>query len=104
MSLEAIQKVTEVEKESKERKTAAEAEAKRILSDAERSGQALLLSTRAKAAEEGKALLQKAEERAKVCSDEIIKAAEAEGGALRDAAKTHLSETVALIVGKVVNR
>ena len=50
MSLEAIEKVTEVELESKERRGAAEAEARQIIADAERTGLALLQKVRADAA------------------------------------------------------
>ena len=56
MSLEAIEKVTEVEQKSKERRLAAEAEARQIVADAERTGLALLQQVRADAAEEGKTL------------------------------------------------
>lgn len=104
MSLEAVQKVAEVEQKNKERRTAAEAEAKRLISEAERSGQALLKQTRTQEAEEAKVLLQQAEDRAKARSAEILKSAEAEGDALRNTAAAHLTEAAALIVGKVVNR
>ena len=53
MSLEAIEKVTQVEAENKERKAAAEAEAQRIVADAEREGLALLQQARTSAAESG---------------------------------------------------
>ena len=52
MSLEVIEKVTQVETETRERKSAAEAEAKKIIADAEREGLALLQQVRAKAAED----------------------------------------------------
>ena len=41
MSLEAIEKVTQIEQQSQERKAAAEAEARRIVAEAEREGLAL---------------------------------------------------------------
>ena len=56
MSLEAIEKVTQVEAENKERKAAAEAEAQRLVADAEREGLALLQQARTSAAESGKEL------------------------------------------------
>lgn len=102
MSLEAIEKVTQVEQENQERKAAAEAEARQIVANAEREGLALLQQTRAAAAEEGKALLRQAEERAAQRSAEIAQAAEAEGGALREAAGRHLEEAAEFIVGRVV--
>ena len=58
MSLEAIEKVTQVEAENKARKAAAEAEAQRIVADAEREGLALLQKARTDAAESGKELLR----------------------------------------------
>ena len=42
MSLEAIEKVTQVEKNIQERKTSAEVEARQLIADAEREGFALL--------------------------------------------------------------
>ena len=41
MSLEAIEKVTEVERKNKERRAAAETEAKQMLASAQRDGLAL---------------------------------------------------------------
>ena len=51
MSLEVIEKVTQVENETRERKVAAEAEAKKIVAEAEREGLALLQRVRAEAAD-----------------------------------------------------
>ena len=62
MSLEVIEKVTQVEDEARERKAAADAEAKKIIADAEREGLALLQRVRAEAADSGGALLKQAEE------------------------------------------
>ena len=59
MSLEAIEKVSRAETESRERLAAAEAEAKQLVADAEREGQALLQKTRAGAAEAGRLLLRR---------------------------------------------
>lgn len=63
MSLEAIEKVSQAETKNRERKAAAEAEAKQIIADAEREGLALLQQARTDAEKEGKALLHEAEER-----------------------------------------
>ena len=46
MSLEAIEKVSQAETKNRERKAAAEAEAKQIIADAEREGLALLQQAR----------------------------------------------------------
>lgn len=102
MSLEAIEKITQVEAENRERKAAAEAEAQRIVADAEREGQALLLKTRTGAAESGKELLRQAEERAAERAAGIDRAAQAEAAALRETAGQHLSEAAEFIVGRVV--
>ena len=56
MSLEAIEKVTELETQMRERKAAAESEARQIAADAERDGIALLEKTRADAADRGRKL------------------------------------------------
>ena len=46
MSLEAIEKVTQVENQMRERRSATEAEAKQLVADAEKEGQALLQKRR----------------------------------------------------------
>ena len=50
MPLEVIERVTRVEAESKERRTAAEAQAKQMIADAQRNGLALLQQVRGDAA------------------------------------------------------
>ena len=102
MSLEAIERVTQVEQNSQERKTAAEAEARQIVADAERQGLALLQQVRADATEDGRKLLRKAEERAAEKAAEIGRAAESESAALREAAGRNLGEAAEFIVGRVV--
>ena len=103
MSLESIEKITNVETASRERKAAAEAEAKQMLSQAEREGLGLLKQMRETAAENGKSLLQEAEARAAERSEKILRTAEADGKALREAAEKQLEQTAEFIVGRVVN-
>lgn len=102
MSLEAIEKVTEVENRMRERKTAAEAEARQLVADAEREGLANMEKVRADAAESGRALLKQAEERAARQAAEIQSAAEAECTALREEAEKNLEKAAEFIVGRVV--
>ena len=102
MSLEAIEKVTQVEKETRERRAAAEAEAKQIVDDAEKEGQALLQRTRSEAAEAGRQLLRQAEERAAGQAAKTAQSAEADAAALRQAAGKRLEEAAEFIVGRVV--
>ena len=102
MSLEAIEKVTAVEQATKERRVAAEAEARQLIADAERAGLALLEQVRADAVADGKDLLRKAEESAAARSAEISRSAEAECGAMMELAAQHLEEAAEFIVGRVV--
>lgn len=104
MSLEAIQKVTEVEKQMLERKAAAEAEAQQIVSDAENSGIRLLQKVRDESAEEGRAFLLEAERRAEGKAAEIQKVVLEESEELRKAAEKNLDEAVEFIIGRVVNQ
>ena len=104
MSLEAIRKVTEVEKLMLERKAAAEAEARQILSDAENRGIRLLQQVRDESAEEGNACLKEAESQAEAKAAEIQKRVLEESDALRKAAEKHLDEAVEFIVGRVVKQ
>lgn len=102
MSLEAIEKVTQVENEVRERRAAAEAEAKQLISDAEKEGQALLQRTRAAGAESGRELLRQAEERAASAAAKTARAAEEDAAKLREAAGTRLEAAAEFIVGRVV--
>ena len=102
MSLEAIEKVTEIETKTQERKAAAEAQARQIVDGAERDGLALLQKTRQAGSEEGRALLQKAEAKAADRAAKIDEDAKAEAAALRKAAEKHLEEAAEFIVGRVV--
>ncbi len=102
MSLEAIEKVSQAETKNRERKAAAEAEAKQIIADAEREGLALLQQARTDAEKEGKALLHEAEERAAARAEEISRNAAADAQALRQAAGLHLEQAAEFIVGRVV--
>lgn len=102
MSLEAIETVTRVEQETRERRAAAEAEAKQIVADAEKAGQVLLQKTRGEAAEAGRELLRQAEERAAAQAAKTAQAAEADAAALRQAAGKRLEEAAEFIVGRVV--
>ena len=102
MSMEMIEKVTQAENEVRERRAAADAEAKQMIADAERGSLALLQQVRADAAEDGKAMLAKAEEAAAKQAEIILQKAGAESVALREKAEKHLEEAVALIVGWVV--
>lgn len=102
MSLEAIEKIRQLESENQERKAAAEAEARQMVTDAERAGLGLVQKARSDAAEHSKQLLQEAEKKAAARSAEIGAAAEAEAQLLRKVADKHLSEAVEFIVGRVV--
>ena len=97
MSLEAIEKVTEVERKNKERRAAAETEAKQMLASAQRDGLALLEQMRAEEAAKGAELLRQAER-----SEQIAASAEAEGDALRRAAEGRLQAAAEFIVGRIV--
>ena len=103
MSLEAIEKVTQIEQQSQERKAAAEAEARQLVANAEREGLALLQQVLVYTTKDGRKLLQKADEKAAEKAAEIGRAAEAESAALREAAGKHLEEAAEFIVGRVVN-
>jgi len=104
MSLEAIQKVTEIEKLMQERKIAADTEARQIISDAEKAGALKLQKVREDAAAQGRTYLQEAEKQAEAKAAEIQSIVAAESDVLRQTAEKHLDEAVEFIVGRVVNR
>ena len=104
MSLEAIQKVTEVERRMLEQKAAAEVQARQIVSDAETSGILLLQKVRDESSEQAKIELKAAEERAAGKAAEIQSSVLEESAALRQAAEEHLDEAAEFIIGRVVNQ
>lgn len=101
MSLEAIQKVTETERNSRTRKAEAAAEAKRIVAEADRMGRQTVAQARAAADETVKAMMAEAEARAGEQAKQI-QAANAEACALlKEKARPNLDRAADLIVKKV---
>lgn len=64
MSLEAIQTITESEKSAQQRIQAANEEAKKLISDAERAGQAEVVRAKAEAEAKVKTMMEQAEQKA----------------------------------------
>ena len=104
MSLDVITRITQVEQESRERKTAAEANARQMIADAKQESAALLRQVHDAAAEEGKSMLKAAELRAEKRTAEIHREAENAADVLRRTAEQHLGEAADLIVGRVVKQ
>ena len=104
MSLEALQKVTGAEQEAQTRKTEAAAAAKKMVSDAQRVGEALLERARQEAEEDNKALLRQAEQRAQEAAQRLLEDAKAQADAMSKTAEGRLDAAADLIVRRVVNR
>ena len=104
MSLEAMKQITAAEQAAKERRAAAEAEARRLTAEAEKAGQALLQKTRTDAEAQGKAGLAAAEEREAARAAEIAQAAEQESARQRKQAEARMDAAAELIVERVVKR
>lgn len=104
MSLEALQKVTDAEQAAQARKTEAAAAAKKLVSDAQRSGEALLEKARQEAETNNKAILQQAEQRAQEAARRLLEDAKAQAGAMSKTAEGRLDAAADLIVRRVVNR
>lgn len=104
MSLEALQKVTGAEQAAQAKKTEAAAAAKKLVSDAQRSGETLLERTRQEAEENNKTLLRQAEQRAQEAARRQLEDAKARAGNLCKTAEGKLDAAADLIVRRVVNR
>ena len=104
MSLEAVQKVTEIEKLMRERRATADADARQIISDADKAGILKLQKVREDAAAQGRIYLQEAERYAEAKAAEIQDAIAIESDVLRQSAEKHLDEAAEFIVGRVVNQ
>ncbi len=101
MSLDAIQKVTEIEQSSRSRKADAAAEAKRIVAEAERMGRQLAAQTRAGAEEKVKTMMSEAEARADQRAGQLRAEHTAACAALKERARPNLDRAADLIVEKV---
>ena len=101
--MEAIQKVTQAEAESKQRKADALAAAKKLVADTEQAGKDALQTACADAEVKAKALLTQAEEQAAARAAEIAAQSRQECAALCSAAENKLDEAAALIVRRVVS-
>ncbi len=103
MSLEAMKKITEAEQDTQSRRAGAAAEAKKLVSDAEKAGRALVEQARAQAEAQAKEAMAQAESRAARRTEEILAEKRSDCDALRSAARERLPAAVELIVGRVVS-
>ncbi len=103
MSLEAIKQVAETEQTFQRQREEALAAAKKLLTDAERDGKALLEQARAQAETESRSFLTDAEGKAAIQAAEVMKEAEQHCAEIRKTAEERLEQAVSLIVGRVVN-
>ena len=100
--MDAIRKVMQAESDGREQRSAAEAQAKQLVADADRDGRALMERMRQLAAESGKELLERAEKNAAEKAAAIGRETEAAGEQLRRTAKGRMEDAAATIVARVV--
>jgi vacuolar-type H+-ATPase subunit H len=103
MSFQDIQKVTETEQGTKAKKAEAQAEAKQIVAAAHKAGAALVADARAKAEEQAKAMMTRAEQAAQEQTKLTLEANDAACQGMRRQAKGQLDKAADLIVRRVVN-
>ena len=102
MSLEAMEKITAVEAEMARRKTQADQTAREMKDAARAAGEALLEKVRREAAEEERALLAHAEQRAAEQRQLLDRETAQQEDALRREGEQRLAEAVDFIVERVV--
>ena len=103
MSLEAIQTITESEKNAAQRIQAATDEAKKLLSEAERAGQAKVTQAKGEAEAKVKTMMEQAEQNAARHTAEVMDGMKKSCDALRQSAEGRLPTAAELIVRRVVN-
>lgn len=101
MSLDAIQKVTEAEQNSRNRKAEAAAEAKRITAEADRAGRQTVAEARAAAEAKAKAMMTEAEARAGQRAEQTLAENARACAALKERARPNLDRAADLIVERV---
>lgn len=102
MTMEAIQKVTELENKGRENKAEMENRIRQAIAESERQGAARLEETRREINEKYKNLLRQAEAHGAMVAGRIAQKAESDSDALRAEAKSRLDEAAEYIVGRVV--
>lgn len=102
MSTDAIQQVTDSERQAREIRTQAQAEAQNLLAEARKSAQAAQAEARKAAQEQVRQRLGQAEVRAGKESEKVLAEFDADCQALKDRAAERLNKAAALIVRRVV--
>ena len=103
MSLEAILAITKAEDKTRQLRNDAQAEAKRLIAQAQEDGEASVLAAAKKADEEIAELMRKAEEKAKADASELAQSNENKKAAMRVKAEKRLDKAAELIVERIVN-
>ena len=101
MSLEVVEKVVAAEAANREKLESAKAEAKQLLEETEKRGQAMVKAARDEALELNKIKFRGAEERAQKRSEEVLAEAGKAGEALKNAAAADLAKASDLIVERI---
>lgn len=101
MSYDAIQRVTETEQASRNRKAEAAAEAKRIVSEADRLGRQAVIEARAAAEAGVKTMMAEAEARAGQHAEQILAENDRACAEMKDRARPNLDRAADLIVERV---
>lgn len=102
MTMEAIQKVTELENKGRENKAEVENRIRQAIAESERQGAARLEEARLEINKKYKNLRRQSEARAEMAAGRIAQKAENDSDLLRAEAKSHLDEAADYIVGRVV--
>lgn len=103
MALEAIGKVTELERNIQKQREDAAAESKQRIQAAQRAGQQLLDESRQQAEAEVRNMMAQAEKKAAEQAKEIMAEAQRSCEALKSSARKKLDQAAALVVKKVVS-
>jgi V/A-type H+-transporting ATPase subunit G/H len=103
MSLEAIQTITQTEKAASQQIQSASDQAKKLISDAEKTGQAKVVQARAEAEAKVRTMMEQAEAKAAQQGTGVMDEMKRSCDALRKAAEGRLPAAAELIVRRVVN-
>ncbi|MGI5963444.1 MAG: hypothetical protein ACOX7N_07000 [Lawsonibacter sp.] len=104
MAMEAIEKVTRTEEQTKQRREAALTESKQKILVAQRAAQRVLEDARTEAEGEVRQQMAQAEEQAAQEAKVVLAQAEENCRKMKQAARERLEQAAELIVEKVVNR
>jgi V/A-type H+-transporting ATPase subunit G/H len=103
MSLEVIKSISDAEDAAREARLSAQTQAKSMIAEAEKKGQAAVLDAAARAEDEVKKRFSEAEQKAAAYAAELQKTTAEKQAEIRRHAESRLNDAAGMIIERIVN-